>query len=149
MGGFRNFVELFTKPTAGFGMLVRNTVLLALLKFVFGFLCAILLAVLFNYLKNGIFKKTVQTISYFPYFISWVTVSGLSYLFLATDGGLLNQMLAKIGVGAVNWYTWGIRQSFIWPPLRRSILVCTRRRPSTAAGDDDSSYILPSPACCP
>ena len=105
MGGFRNFVELFTKPTAGFGMLVRNTVLLALLKFVFGFLCAILLAVLFNYLKNGIFKKTVQTISYFPYFISWVTVSGLSYLFLATDGGLLNQMLAKIGVGAVNWYT--------------------------------------------
>ena len=103
MLGFKNFYDVLTTPGTSFGMLARNTVILAGLKFIFGFLCAILLAILFSYLKNNWFKKSVQTISYFPYFLSWVVVSGIAYLFLAADGGILNQLIALFGGGDVTW----------------------------------------------
>lgn len=105
MFGFKNFYDVITTPGTSFGMLARNTVILAVLKFIFGFLCAILLAILFSYLKDNWFKKTVQTISYFPYFISWVVVSGIAYLFLAADGGILNQLRMLFGQEAVQWYS--------------------------------------------
>ncbi len=105
MAGFKNFYDVLTTPGTSFGMLARNTVILAVLKFIFGFLCAILLAILFSYLKDNWFKKTVQTISYFPYFISWVVVSGIAYLFLAADGGILNQFIAIFGKDAIQWYS--------------------------------------------
>ena len=63
MLGFKNFYDVLTTPGTSFGMLARNTVILAGLKFIFGFLCAILLAILFSYLKNNWFKKSVQSIS--------------------------------------------------------------------------------------
>ncbi len=117
MGGFKHFVDLFTKSNADFPKLVRNTVILAGLKFVFGFVCAIVLAVLFSYLKDGLFKKSVQTISYFPYFISWVVVSSIVYLFLATatgspndpstfsDQGILNKLIIRLGGEPIQWYS--------------------------------------------
>lgn len=105
MFGFKHFHDVLTAPGTQFGMLVRNTIILAILKFIFGFLCAIVLAVLFNYLKNGLFKKTVQTISYLPYFLSWVVVSGIAYLFLAADGGTLNQIVEAFGGKPIQWYS--------------------------------------------
>ena len=105
MAGFKNFYDVLTTPGTSFGMLATNTVILAALKFVFGFLCAILLAILFSYLKNNWFKKTVQTISYFPYFLSWVVVSGIAYVFLAADGGALNQLITLFGGAPVQWYS--------------------------------------------
>ncbi len=105
MAGFKNFYDVLTTPGTSFGMLATNTVILAALKFVFGFLCAILLARLFSYLKNNWFKKTVQTISYFPYFLSWVVVSGIAYVFLAADGGALNQLITLFGGAPVQWYS--------------------------------------------
>lgn len=129
LGGFRHFWELFTTPASSFGMLARNTVILALLKFVFGFVCAIGLAVLFNYLKNATFKKTVQTISYFPYFISWVVISGIAYLFLAKDGGILNKIIAFFGGQPVQWYAepqyWRTILTFtsVWKTVGYSTIV--------------------------
>lgn len=115
-GGFKHFIDLIlTQPGADFGKLARNTVILAGLKFIFGFVCAIVLAVLFSYLKNGGFKKTVQTISYFPYFISWVVVSSIVYLFLASatgtsaeavaDQGILNRLIIAFGGTPITWYS--------------------------------------------
>mgnify|MGYP003307650967 CR=1 FL=1 len=104
MGGFRNFYDLFNSPTSEFWLLAKNTFLLALWKFIFGFLIAIVLAVLYSYLREGLFKKTVQSISYFPYFISWVVISTISYVFLATDGGVINQIVVAFGGKPINFY---------------------------------------------
>lgn len=129
MLGFKNFYDVLTTPGTSFGMLARNTVILAGLKFIFGFLCAILLAILFSYLKNNWFKKSVQTISYFPYFLSWVVVSGIAYLFLAADGGILNQLIALFGGDAVQWYSepqyWRAILTFtsIWKTVGYSTIV--------------------------
>lgn len=106
MFGFKHFIDLFTSPTSEFGKLMANTFILAFWKFIFGFFLAIVLAVLFSYLKQGIFKKTVQTISYFPYFISWVVISTISYSLLATDGGVINKIREAFGqTEAINFYS--------------------------------------------
>jgi len=129
MGGFKHFYDLITEPTADFMDLARNTFILALLKFIFGFLCAILLAVLFSYLKPGLFKKSVQTISYFPYFISWVVISGIAYLFLQTDGGILNNILTALKLEPIQWYTspqyWRTILTFtaLWKTVGYSTIV--------------------------
>ena len=85
--------------------------------------------ILFSYLKNNWFKKSVQTISYFPYFLSWVVVSGIAYLFLAADGGILNQLIALFGGDAVQWYSepqyWRAILTFtsIWKTVGYSTIV--------------------------
>lgn len=102
--GLKHFIDLFLPGRSQFGKLMLNTFILALYRFIFGFFFAILLAVLFNYLKDGIFKKSVQTISYFPYFISWVVISTIAYVLLATDGGTINKILAMFGKEPINYY---------------------------------------------
>lgn len=129
MGGFKNFYDLFTSPAADFLKLAKNTLILAGLRFIFGFLFAVLLAILFSYLKTGAFKKTVQTISYFPYFISWVTISGIAYLFLAKDGGVLNSMIVAFGGKPIQWYAepkyWRtiLTFTYLWKTMGYSTIV--------------------------
>ncbi|MBQ7923693.1 MAG: sugar ABC transporter permease [Clostridia bacterium] len=127
-GGFKNFYDLFTNPAVDFWRLTGNTFMLALLRFIFGFVCAVFLALLFSYLKPGRFKKWVQTISYFPYFISWLTISGIAYLFLGSDG-ILNDLVGMFGGEAIQWYTepryWRtiLTFTYIWKTVGYSTIV--------------------------
>lgn len=142
MHGLRNFVDLFTNPASDFGKLMKNTFILAFWKFIFGFLIAITLAVLFNYLKNGIFKNVVQTVSYFPYFISWVVISTLSYVLLATDGGTFNKIIEAFGKEPINFYSspqyWRfiLTSSAMWKTAGYSTIVYL----AAMAGIDKSIY---------
>lgn len=111
--GFEHFITLFTHPGSEFGMIFRNTIVMALLKFVTGFPAAIILALMFNALKNGLFKKSVQTISYLPYFVSWVVVSNIVYLLLSANGGIVNKLIVALGGEKIKFYSepkywWGI-----------------------------------------
>lgn len=90
--------------SAGFWDLVRNTLVLGILKMIFAFPAPIILALMFNELKNGWFKKSVQTVSYLPYFISWVIINAIVYMFLATDYGFLNRFLESVGGDPIQWY---------------------------------------------
>jgi putative aldouronate transport system permease protein len=57
-----------------------------------------ILAMLMNELSHRVFKRTVQTISYLPHFISWVTIAALIYVFLSTDtSGILNNLREMFG----------------------------------------------------
>ena len=97
-----NFYVALTSD--GFWKLVRNTLMLGILKMIFAFPAPIVLALMFNELKNGWFKKAVQTVSYLPYFISWVIINAIVYMFLATDYGFLNRFFETIGLETVQWY---------------------------------------------
>ncbi len=79
-----------------------NTVILGVLSLLFCFPAPILLALCFNELKDGPFKKVSQTISYLPYFISTVIVVGMMKEFLSIDG-VMNSMLRLFGIKAVNF----------------------------------------------
>jgi len=109
--GFKNFISFF--QSKDFPIIVKNTLGISGLRLIFAFPSAIILALLINELKNGLFKRTIQTISYLPYFISWMVVSGIAYNFLSTDMGVLNQILKYFGAQPVNWYT----QPDAWWPI--------------------------------
>jgi len=82
--GFAHIIEIFTfKPITDS---ILNTILISSLNLLIGFPLPILLALLFNELKVGIFKKTVQTISYMPFFLSWIAVIGLTISFFDSYG---------------------------------------------------------------
>nr|WP_274651242.1 hypothetical protein [Paenibacillus humicola] len=69
-----------------FWRLIKNTLVLSGLNLLFGFTIPILFALLLNEIRAATFKKTVQTASYMPYFISAVVVAGMVISFVNTDG---------------------------------------------------------------
>ena len=95
--GFKNFIDLFSDKR--FYLVLRNTVFMSLLQISFsGFAIPILFAILLNEIKNAKFKKTIQTVSYLPHFVSWVVVAGMFIQFLAPETGVFNRLLVDIGV---------------------------------------------------
>ncbi|GGD89764.1 ABC transporter permease [Paenibacillus nasutitermitis] len=94
--GLKYFNEFFNDPM--FWPVVKNTLLLSSLKIIISFPIPILLAIILNEVKNQKLKRFSQTVSYLPYFISWVVVSGMLFAFLNVQDGLLNQLLFFVGV---------------------------------------------------
>ena len=74
----------------------RNTLLISTYKLIFGFPAPIILALLLNELRNGLFKRFVQTVSYIPYFISWVVLSGIFMDILSPSTGPINYILKAL-----------------------------------------------------
>lgn len=110
--GFDQFTRFFTSPY--FGRLVKNTLLLSFYGIIFGFPAPIILALLLNELRAKKFKKTVQTITYLPHFISLVVVTGIIKDFTQSTG-LINDIIVWFG---------GARSSLIQnPELYRTIYV--------------------------
>ena len=93
---FERFIggEYFTR-------LIRNTLVLSGLNLAFGFSVPILFALLMDQIKTTWLKKTIQTASYMPYFISSVVVAGMVISFIDTDG-LVMQLLSVFGVPKQN-----------------------------------------------
>ncbi|GIO60550.1 ABC transporter permease subunit [Paenibacillus favisporus] len=93
--GLKHFVKFFSNQD--FWMLFRNTLLLGFYTLIFGFPFPILLAILLNEVRTKWFKKSVQTLSYLPAFLSVVIISSMIIDFLSPTNGLLNQLLAAFG----------------------------------------------------
>ncbi|MGO4548402.1 ABC transporter permease [Paenibacillus sp. 2TAB23] len=92
--GFKHFEMFFNAPE--FWTVMRNTLIISLLKLGIGFPAPILLALMLNEVHNRTFKRIVQTISYLPHFLSWVIVSGFVVSMLSTDNGSLNILLESL-----------------------------------------------------
>lgn len=98
--GFKHFINFFNDVY--FVRLLRNTFSLSLLSIIFGFPAPILLALFLNEIRSVVFKRTVQTITYMPYFISLVVVCSLIRTYTASDG-LFSQIAAVFGGGDRNY----------------------------------------------
>lgn len=115
--GFENFERVAKIPDI-WGI-VRNTFFIATSKIVLGMITAILVAILLNELGNKAYKRTVQTIVYAPYFLSWVILGGIFREFLARDG-LFNMILGTVGIPSVNYlgdptiFPWVVILTDLW-----------------------------------
>ncbi len=98
--GLQNFVEFFSSPHANY--VIKNTVLISLYSLAVGFPFPIILALLLNEVKSKAFKRTVQTITYMPYFVSTVVVCGIIKSFLGTDG-MVNEITKLFGLSSQNF----------------------------------------------
>jgi putative aldouronate transport system permease protein len=88
--GFEHFINIFKIPEISQSII--NTLNLSVLTLIVGFPAPIILALLFNELRVGKFKKTLQTISYLPHFLSMMAIIGITQTFLASEG-TLNDLL--------------------------------------------------------
>ena len=93
--GWQNFIDVFTGMD--FFPILKNTIIISFLKIVCGFPAPIILALFLNEVKNKAFKSTVQTISYLPYFFSWVVLGGIVMMLFSTTGPI-NHMLKFFGL---------------------------------------------------
>lgn len=92
--GLAKFKFLFEDAT--FLRVIRNTLAMGVLNLVTTFIMAIVFAILLNEVKNVLFKKGVQTISYLPHFLSWIIVTAILHDALSSTG-IVNEILLKFG----------------------------------------------------
>lgn len=139
--GLTHFKMFFDSPD--FSIVLRNTLAISGLSILFGFPAPIVLAILLNELKNKRFKKTIQTISYLPHFISWVVVASILFALLGNEGilndllmrfGIIDQPISYLGEGK---YFWGIITSAnLWKDVGWSTIIYL----SAMAGVDSEMY---------
>lgn len=98
--GLDNFERLISDRY--FWPVLRNTLLISFYKIIFGFPVPIMIALMLNEVKNRIYRRSVQTMIYFPHFISWIIVAGLMYI-LFSDQGLVNQIVESMGGESQIW----------------------------------------------
>lgn len=97
--GFKYFKQFF--DSYYFWRLIRNTLTLSLKQLIWGFPAPIVLALLLNEVRNKRFKKTVQSITYLPHFVSLVVITGMIRDFVARDG-IVTDVLVFFGMERVN-----------------------------------------------
>ena len=113
--GFKNFQRLFALPDTWPALV--NTLIIAIEKIGFNIIIPVSFALLLNEIKVNWFKRTVQTVTYLPYFLSWIILSGILIKFLspgssATSPGLLNNLLLKLGFIKEPVYFLGSNSTF-------------------------------------
>jgi putative aldouronate transport system permease protein len=99
--GLKHFTWLLNNPA--FMSAFFNTLQINLMRILFGFPMPILLAILINEVRLTRYKRVVQTLSYLPYFISWVVLAGIFNDLLARDYGAVNHVLAFFGLPRVDF----------------------------------------------
>jgi putative aldouronate transport system permease protein len=119
--GLKHFERLFSD--SNFLVLFRNTLILATYNILFFFPLPIVIALMLNELRQEFIKKTVQTLIYIPHFMSWVVVVGIAYIFLTTEGGIVNELLVRYGGEKINflvsndWFRTIITAEVIWKEM--------------------------------
>ena len=100
--GLDNFRRLF--GGADFPLALRNTVTISLLRLCFGFFAPIALALMLNEVRLSWYKRTIQTVTYIPYFLSWVILGGI-FLIMFAQSGPVNQMAMMVGIEPIEFLT--------------------------------------------
>jgi len=124
--GFKHFLSFFNSYY--FWRLIKNTLMINFYELLFGFPMPILFALLLNEIRRSWFKRTVQTISYLPHFISVVIIAGMITDFVARDG-LINQFIMLLGGDAIpflqkaEWFRAIYVGSGIWQGLGWSTII--------------------------
>jgi len=140
--GLDNFAFAFSTST--FTRAFTNTVIISFLKIITGFPAPIILALMLNEVRHMKFKRTIQTISYLPHFLSWVIVAGLFTQILSPTTGVVNYVLKTYFgmensiyfLGSNDWFRGTIIVTDIWKGVGWGSILYI----ASIAGIDPSMY---------
>ena len=140
--GMENFNKAFRLAT--FRRSISNTLTISGLKLLFGFPAPIILALMLNEVTHLRFKKTVQTISYLPHFLSWVVLAGMFQQLLSPNNGPVNAILRDVfGVkesiyflGSNDYFRGTLIVTDLWKNVGWSSIIYL----ATIAGIDPTLY---------
>ncbi len=116
--GFDNFKNLFMNPA--FINALVNTFYIASLKIVFGLIVPLIFALMLNEVRKSLVKRSIQTIVYLPYFISWVLMAGIIKDILSPSDGIVNQFLGGLGIDSIfilgnnTWFPIVLVVTHVW-----------------------------------
>jgi len=94
--GLANFQFVLSLP--GFRQAFINTLYIAFLKMVTGIIIPLSFALLLNEVVSTKIRRTVQTMIYMPFFLSWVILGGVLIDLLSPSTGIVNQFLGLLGI---------------------------------------------------
>ena len=126
--GLDNFKFLFGRED--FLLSIRNTLAMSLINLIFGTAAAILLAVLLNEVRNRAFKRTVQTVTYLPHFLSMVIVVAMAQNIFSSTGAintalmtmhLVSEPVFFLGKGEYFW--WLVGAINIWKEVGWNTII--------------------------
>ena len=121
MGGFKHFITFVKLPN--FWNIISNTLVISVYSIVLNTILPVILALLINEIHWAFAKKTVQIISYAPYFISTVVVVGMLFSFSDLESGMFNVIIKAFGGTASNimsnekWFSTIYVLSGLWQGL--------------------------------
>ncbi|HHV99648.1 MAG TPA: sugar ABC transporter permease [Clostridiaceae bacterium] len=116
--GLENFKYMLSLPNIY--SVLWNTVFIAVMKIIAGMVFPIIFALLLNEVANDFFKRSVQTIIYLPFFLSWVILGGILIDILSPSSGIVNQFLSYLGIepiyflGDSKWFPFTLIISDTW-----------------------------------
>lgn len=125
--GLEHFRYLFSLDS--FWTVLRNTLIISLLKLAIGFPAPILFALLLNEMKSLLFQRFVQTVTFFPHFISWVIMAGILIQFLSPSIGPVNHLVRLFGGEPIfflanpGWFRSVLVLTDVWKDLGWSAIV--------------------------
>jgi ABC-type polysaccharide transport system, permease component len=93
--GLANYEYMMNLP--GIYQIIWNTLFIAVMKILAGLVVPVIIALILNEVGSKVFQRFVQTAVYFPYFLSWVILSGVIMDILSVNGGIVNQLISILG----------------------------------------------------
>lgn len=112
--GMEHFMRFFKSYNCV--QIIQNTLVLSLYTLAAGFPIPIIFAILINEIRGSKLKKTVQMISYAPYFISTVVLVGMLISFSSPSNGIINKLLGVVGIGPISFFAepkW-FKHIYVW-----------------------------------
>lgn len=138
--GFKHFQTFFESPN--FWLLIKNTLLISLYSLVAGFPVPIILALALNEIRNGLFKRSVQMVTYAPHFISTVIMVSIVILMLTPHVGVVERLMGFLGLPATNFM--GLPQFFksiyVWSGVWQDMGYASIIYIAALSGVDPSLY---------
>ncbi|HEY8422377.1 MAG TPA: ABC transporter permease subunit [Thermoclostridium sp.] len=125
--GLDNFRYIFNMPNIW--TVIRNTVFIAVMKIIANLIVPIIFALLLNEIRKDAFKRTIQTIIYFPHFLSWVILGGILIDVLSPTSGIVNEFLGLFGIkpiyflGNANWFPFTLVATNTWKEFGYNTIV--------------------------
>lgn len=125
--GLDNFRYMLDLPD--FYQIIWNTIFIASMKIVAGLVVPVTIAILLNEIAKEAFRRTLQTMIYLPYFLSWVILSGILIDILSPSTGIVNRMLEWAGLDSIfflgdnRWFPYTLVVSNEWKEFGFSTIV--------------------------
>jgi putative aldouronate transport system permease protein len=116
--GWDNFRFMLNLPDIF--QVLWNTIFIAIMKIVLGVIIPVIFTLLLNEIRKRWFKRSLQTIIYFPHFLSWIILSGIIIDILSPSSGIVNQLLGWFGLkpiyflGDVSWFPYTLVSTDVW-----------------------------------
>jgi len=125
--GLKHFINFVNNPF--FWRLIRNTILINVYQIIFVFPIPIVFALFLNEIRQQLYKKFVQTVSYLPHFISLPAIIGMLAMYLSPTDGIVNKILSKFGIEPIyflaqpEWFRTIYIVSDIWQHTGWSAII--------------------------